>query len=493
VSAQYETSGAYLEIKQGVTKHIPGFSMSGAIGADSTGIYLEGYLKDNMHIVKFNSALEYALDAPVTLSLAPKSKFQLLEYLLKDGRLFVFYEEHKGSRSRTTFELYMQELEVVNLSPKNEPVLLCTNKAEKLRFSDDSRIEVHFQDDYNEFVTVYTETVSNEPNQIIFDIFDFTGKKRMSLEPVPEMNSLDYFRNLGFGEDGRVYVVYGYQNLYVFDRSGKFDRKIPLGVADMRVGGRGKILIDDSQNIHLSYVNFAFGENGLLGFVNEKINKDEEVQTNVINISKEYALLNQGGEALRKMENELNKYEHSGLSNLILLDKKVLSDGSLMLAYEYYLKEEVKNYIDKAKAQSEIASSYNIYTYGDIHIIKIKPSGEMDWIRKIPKLQTYEVGSRLQSAYVHWRDGETFIFMNDNPANNKDMGTDVPEPYKRNTKDVTLVHINEEGVVNRNALFSERNNIELSPRCTWIMEDGDCLVMPLIESKVVQLIQFDFK
>ncbi len=482
---QYENSKAQVNISQGENAAIPQFRMEGPIGSDESGVYLFGELKDKPHLVKFGPDLTYQLDVPLALDLNPSRILEIVKYLLKEGRLFIFYEEQDRNNFKKTFELYMQEYDVNTLQKEGKPVRLCMNRASKARYSLDSEMKYFFPKDHSEFVVAYQETLDGENNQITFDVFDYRGKKLHSLETLPEMNRMGHVMDVKINSEGKIYLAYGYKFLYIFDRNGKLHNAIDMELPEMLLANRGELLMDDEENKYLSYLNFNKDSDRVIGFINQKIDKNQNTETFIVSLSHDYVTLNQDRKSIKSSEQDLSTFGQPGLTNLRLLKKKGWADGSLMLVYEKFTRVKV-SYKDKT-------GYYYEDTYGDLHVIKFNPSGELDWMQKIPKLQTKDVGDRLTSAYVHWTNDETFIFMSDNPANNKDMAVEVPVPYDKNSKDVTLVHINADGQVSRNALFSKDDKPELFPRCKWMMETDGHLIMPMIGSKYVQLIRFDFK
>lgn len=483
--AQYETSSAQLAITMGEIATIPHFQMAGTIGSDKTGVYLYGEMKDKPHLVKFGPDLTYQLDVPLDLNLNPSRSLEILKYILKEGRLFVYYEEHNRSNFEKTFELYMQEYDVTTLQKMGNPALLCMNRAEKARYFLDSEMKYFFPNDHWEFVVAYQDTVDGEDRQIKFNVFDYGGKKLHSLETPPGINRMGYLMSVKSNPEGKLFLAYGYNFLYVFDRTGKLESSIDMKLPDIALANRGELLMDEQENKYFSYVHYNPAVTRVTGFITQKIDKDQNTETFIVPITQEYVLLNQGRASFRNAAQELTKYGQAGLPNLKFLKRKILPDGSLIMAYE--------TLITVKKWSKEDSQSFYEDTYGDIHVIKLKPSGELDWIRKIPKLQTPEVGDRLTSAYVHWNNGETFIFMSDNPANNKDMAVEIPVSYSANSKDVTLVHISADGQVNRNALFPKKDPNTLFAHSKWMMEDDGQLIMSSIKTKYVQLFRFEFK
>lgn len=136
-------------------------------------------------------------------------------------------------------------------------------------------------------------------------------------------------------------------------------------------------------------------------------------------------ILNQYESKRTRKKND--KKEEKGKSEFQSLDlEKVqfMEDGSILLIGEqYYIVEHTTT------SANGRTSTYYTYHYNDILVTKIDPSGNLDWMRKLPKSQVGKVGLGSMSFRHHYDDGYHYLLFIDNVENLELPFDEAPASY----------------------------------------------------------------
>lgn len=135
------------------------------------------------------------------------------------------------------------------------------------------------------------------------------------------------------------------------------------------------------------------------------------------------------------------------------LDHLVLrSDGgAVLVAEQYYVFQEV--YQDW---NGRIYTNYT-YNYNDIIVVNIRPDGEIEWARRIPKRQvTVNDGGYYSSYAMATTPGGFYFVFNDNPRN-FDPSNDRLYNFNGRGSIVTLTRVAQDGELSSYPLFTNRD------------------------------------
>jgi hypothetical protein len=146
------------------------------------------------------------------------------------------------------------------------------------------------------------------------------------------------------------------------------------------------------------------------------------------------------------------------------LDELVLrSDGgALLVAEQYYIYEQYYRTFDG------ILHTVTYYNYNDVIVVNIRPSGEIEWVSRVPKRQTTTDDGGFFSSYAMAivRDRLYFVY-NDNPRNMSSGGAPAGRLYNFNGTNsvIALAEVQRGGQVKTYPVASNREaNVLLRPK-----------------------------
>jgi hypothetical protein len=145
------------------------------------------------------------------------------------------------------------------------------------------------------------------------------------------------------------------------------------------------------------------------------------------------------------------------LLNYALDDLILRSDGgALLIAEQYFVRQyAVRDFWDP-RFGSTIRYDY-YYNYNDIIIVNIKPTGEIEWATRIPKIQETINDGGYYSSYSKAivRDKIYFIY-NDN---NRNFSKDSERIYNFNGRNsvIAVTEVSIDGSTRKFPLFSNRD------------------------------------
>lgn len=119
------------------------------------------------------------------------------------------------------------------------------------------------------------------------------------------------------------------------------------------------------------------------------------------------------------------------------------------------------------------------YHYDDIIVVNIDPSGNIQWAAKVPKRQqTVNDGGRFSSYAMVVKQSEIHLLFNDNGKNLMLAPGDKVEMFKYDKNMlVTLVTINQDGAVKREALFpQDKREVIIRPKHAVQLSDDNLFI-----------------
>jgi len=162
---------------------------------------------------------------------------------------------------------------------------------------------------------------------------------------------------------------------------------------------------------------------------------------------------NESKKNIKKNAKKEEKGEGAKMRNLVMQQMEVFADGSMMVIGEQY---EVKLHTSGGGMNGGMRTTYT-YHYGDILATKLTPSGEVAWMRKMPKNQ---VGSRgkggMSFKYFFANNSHYFTFLDN--VKNIDLASEK-EPERHSDGQggyLTGVKIAENGDLKKGSILNAR-------------------------------------
>jgi len=170
-----------------------------------------------------------------------------------------------------------------------------------------------------------------------------------------------------------------------------------------------------------------------------------------------------------KKDQELGLYSMD-LSEIVHRD----DGGALFIGEQYYMYVTTSTFRD-ANGRTSTTYTYH-YVYNDIIVVNIDPTGEIEWLSKIPKRQHSANDNGQYSSYALQVKGENIYFIfNDSGQNLFLKDGDKVQQFEIKGKDalVVLATVDAMGGVSREALFTpERRDVILKPKdCVQITDE----------------------
>jgi len=136
------------------------------------------------------------------------------------------------------------------------------------------------------------------------------------------------------------------------------------------------------------------------------------------------------------------------------LDKLLIGkDGSAMLIGEQYFVKTVTTTTYTNNMPS--TSTHNYYNYNDIIVMKIDPSGQIQWAEKIAKTQRSTDDFGFYSSYaLAIVKGKVCLIFNDNPENLAYDGKGRPDNFKARKSMVVIVTLDADGKQTKKPIFN---------------------------------------
>jgi len=154
-----------------------------------------------------------------------------------------------------------------------------------------------------------------------------------------------------------------------------------------------------------------------------------------------------------KMDKKEAKGKNVGSANLELRNFAIQEDGSVTIVGEEYWVEVHTTY----NASTHTSQTTYTYHYNDIYALNVDPTGNMAWVRKIPKTQTGSSGLGGMSYKFFAKGKDTYLFYLDN-AKNATLTPDKAPAHHMDGKGGILVcvKIDAKGGYSRTVIFDSK-------------------------------------
>jgi hypothetical protein len=196
---------------------------------------------------------------------------------------------------------------------------------------------------------------------------------------------------------------------------------------------------------------------------------------------------------MTEMIGEKKAEKGKGLSNFdfdYFLTKK--DGGAYLIAEQYYI--TTHTYTDS----NGNTNTRTVYHYNDVIVVSVGKTGDIEWVRKVPKNSAASSGYYL-SYGLNFNDNtnELNLFFNDNPKN-IELLKNNPNKVRRvgslKKSVAILVSLNEEGNMSRSPMFSAKDldKIILKPTMSLRTSDTDVITYA-VKGKSYKFGRFTFK
>ncbi|MFZ4741116.1 MAG: hypothetical protein ACOYLE_08115 [Bacteroidales bacterium] len=175
----------------------------------------------------------------------------------------------------------------------------------------------------------------------------------------------------------------------------------------------------------------------------------------------------------KRVEKKDAKGKDIELANYDIREIVLRDDGGAMLVGEQF-------YIVVYTYTTQYGTSYSYhYNYNDIIVINISPEGQIDWAKKIPKVQESIDDGGTYSSYAMSVFGDKMFFIfNDNPKNLENKGDGKLKNYNPNRESiVAMVAMDSDGKFKKEALYKmKRSDILIRPKLSEQISEDEMII-----------------
>ncbi|MCH2081588.1 MAG: hypothetical protein MK226_04315 [Saprospiraceae bacterium] len=413
------------------------------------------------------------------LNLKYKKKTRLFEDLiLVGGELYLFTSFNNRSQKKNY--LFAQKINRKRLIPEKKLTKIAeiSTKSEHRA----GQFDIEISKDSSK-VLVYNQLPyqKREPERFAFRVYDNQFNSIWEKDITLPYNDEKFeVKEYSVDNQGNIYVLgIIYQDRNRRERAGRptYQYTILSYTAQGEKFQEYKISLGDK---FISELTFRIDRNGHLvcsGFYSEKNSYSvkgtyffrlDPITEEVLNInSKEFdfefrsALLSRSGKRrAEQAERQNNTRKEPELLNYALDDLILRSDGgALLIAEQFFVRQyAVRDFFDPRSRFGGSTLRYDYYyNYNDIIIVNIKPTGEIEWATRIPKIQETLNDGGYYSSYAKAivRDKIYFVY-NDN---NRNFSKDSKRIYNFNGRNsvIAVTEVSIDGSTQKFPLFSNRD------------------------------------
>ena len=325
------------------------------------------------------------------------NQYQFAELL--DGKVYVFYSKQD---SREDFSMYAKELDVEAMKlSKNEIKIAKFNKKGKRDFGS---VDYSLSKDGNKLLVYFSEYVKIDGKRNTFtemvvmdnqlevlwneEYLDDQGKRFKEYKSYDVNNKGEVFilkqifeKNYATYSSDKVTYTF---SIVKFDTKGQFAVEKDLDLPDYHIKDIQVVHNDQDELICVGFYSNV-GRNSADGTYYARYSSDRltKKSSQIDEFSVDFMVDGKSNRTERKAVRKENRGADVELSNLLVRDIVLRSDGGVVLVGEEY-------YIEENDERQE-------YYYNDIMVININNSGKMDWAKKIYKRQELILTSGVSS------------------------------------------------------------------------------------------------
>lgn len=436
-------------------------SLEDVVGYDETGCYVLRSDRRDLFIEHYDRQMNRKNS--VELDLQQDKKEKDLEFIVQLGKQLYLFSSFDNQKLDKNF-LFVQTINKQTLKPNADIQNIAEIGFKRKRNAGTYSYRV--SPDSSKVLIFYSLPYEKgEPEKFGFSVFDknmkLMWKKDVKLPYNDELFSVDKFK---VDNNGNVYLLgLVYREKAKKKRHGKPNYQYHV----LAYSGGGNIFNEykvDLRDKFITDMQIGIRTNGDIscaGFYSEKgtfsikgtffltldANSKKTKKENLKEFDKDF-LEEFMSDSKAKRGKELYEYD---------LDRLVLREdgGAVLVAEQYYI--HVSTYTTSTGTGMMTTRTVYYYNYNDLVVININPDGSIQWARKIPKRQvTANDGGYFSSYTFSLINNKMYFIFNDNPKNLANPNPDKIYNYNPKSSVVTVVEIDKNGNMNKQALFKAK-------------------------------------
>lgn len=462
------------------------------IGEDDDNYYFFMYKKGKPHLDKYNKKLELAKSTEIILK---RDEFNLIieKTVFTEGNIVIFYShfDKKTDTKSLYYELFTAHTMLSNGKVNKVAEITDLKRSSRANFSiilspEESKILVYMDLPYEK----------DAPERYSFMVFDNQMIKQWEKDvTLPYADK--YFTITGYkvDQEGNAYILGKYYDGEKGKGYLKYDYH--LLVYNEKEKRESDYIIKLESNIITDFT-FVTNEKELIcaGFYSEVglesikglffLKLDSESSEVISQNKKEFSFdfITEGmSESLEKHTKKRNEKEKDvGLYGYYIEDLILNEDGSCSLLSERYYEYET-THTTTVNGHTSTQTTYH-YHYYDVLVANIKPDGEINWTKKLFKIQkSTNDGGKFLSYVSFVQDEYIYVIYNENSKNREISDPRMYKTYVPSQKytDIAISRINSEGYIDKKILVKA--------------EEAECMIRPKLSLQINEneLILFSMK
>jgi len=462
-------------------KNVKRSTLAGIIGYDNTGFYSIKSSKkrifslESFTLEHFDKEMTVSQSSQIELS-HEKKEHEFESVLHLEGKMYLL-SSYKNNRTKKN-NLFVQSIDKKTLELGNDMIKIAEIDYSHKRKSNAGGFQFDYSLDSTKLLIYYNLPYDAKGNEKLgFHIFNTDFKQLWGKQiTLPYKEKLFDVEDYRVDNNGNVYVLgtiykekkrakrkgkpnYKYQILSYTD-NGETLTEYPIEISgsfltDMRIA------VDSKGDITCAGYYSEKGTFSIKGSYFLKI--DGETKKIAIKNFKEFGIdfVTQNMTKWRKKrtEDKAKRGKNVELYNYALDEIIIKSDGgAVLIGEQYYVKVITTRSTDpNGNVTTTTTKQYN---YNDIIVVNISPEGEILWTEKIPKRQVTSDDGGFYSSYALSVVGDKLYFVfNDNVRNLGNHKEGKIYNFKLSNKSiVTLVEVDADGKVEKEAMFSAKDS-----------------------------------
>lgn len=449
-------------------------SLDDVVGYDATGIYT---IKERVR--SFGAASTYTLEHYDNNFALVKSfdldikddgfECEISQLLQLKGKLYIFYS-YRNKKAKTNI-LFADEIDKKTLTLKKGKV-----KIGEIDYSGNSHrnsgsFSVRVSRDSSKVLTFYSlPNTKGDPEAFGFHVLDENLKSIWENNVIiPYKDGLFDIETIRVDNNANVYMLgmlykdkrktkrhgdpnYTYE-VFAYNNNGTEEKQYTLSLEDRFITDM-QIEVNNDNLVCAGFYSNK-GTYSIRGtYVLNVDLKTKEIKTRSFKeFGIDFITQNMSNREAKKAKRTDKKGDEPELYDYALDRLLIGRDGSAMLIGEQY-------YVDAVTSTSYIngrttTTTNYYYYYNDIVVVKIDPSGQIQWAEKIAKQQRSVNDHGFYSSYtLAIVNGKICFLFNDNPENLNYDGKGRPENYNARKSVVVIVSFDKEGKQTKQPVFN---------------------------------------
>jgi hypothetical protein len=460
------------------------------ITTDETGMYILKSHKQNVFIEHFTKDMNKTLS--VKLVLKHKDKEMMFRFIsVIKSKIYVFSTFLNQEKKKNYF--FVQEIDKKTLLPTGE-----LKKIGEIDFSQFSRgnnghFDCSISEDESKILVYndlpYEKKENDKFELIVYDnFFNLLWDKQVVL---PYIDKLFETTNYIIDNQGAIHflgklynkrnkdevddkVNYRYQ-IISFYKNGNQTVEYPIEIKDYFLKDMNIAITADSNIICTGfYSKDAYGSIKGSYFIKINSQSKEIIHKNFKDFDFELITEDMSKKQVDKTKKKIEKGEDVEMYNYDLNEIILRDDGGAVLIAEQYWVTSSTTYSTSSNGTVRSSTNY-YYNYGDILVINIDSNGEIEWTKKISKIQTSVNDDGYFSSYTYCIVKDKIYFVYNERFN------------------VNIVELNNNGEITKEKLFNSQDyGVNIRVKSSMQINDNE-LVLFGHYKKTQRFVKVSFK